>query len=121
MSLEQVALLGPVATGVVALVALVVGVVTIVQRAQADRRDQWWKRAQWALDLSLEDDAPRAAVGLAVLVYLADSGLAGREEARLLRAVRSRDVDKEEPLQDDGTDEYELIDPEEDSDGRGTG
>ena len=118
MSLDQIALLGPVATGVVALVSLVVGVVTIVQRGRADRRDHWWQRAQWALDLSLDDDPARAAVGAAVLVHLAGSDLAGREEARLLAAVRSTEVDSEEPRRDDVLYDYRLVDPEEDDDGR---
>lgn len=83
-TLEALAQLGPLATGVAALVALVVGIVTIAQKNRADRRDQWWKRTQWALDAALDDDENRAAVGLAALTYLGESRLAKKDESALL-------------------------------------
>lgn len=55
MTLQEFAQLGPVATTVVAFVAFVIGLATLIQRSGADRRDQWWKRAQWALDVGLDD------------------------------------------------------------------
>ncbi len=87
--LHTLSQLGPVATGVAALVALAVGLVTVRQRREADRRDQWWKRAQWALDLVLSpsESEPRAAVGFAVLERLAMSDLARREELLVLEAA----------------------------------
>jgi hypothetical protein len=71
------------------MVALAVGFVTVRQRREADRRDQWWKRAQWALDLvmSPSESQSRAAVGFAVLERLASSELARREELLVLEAA----------------------------------
>ena len=87
MTLEELAQLGPVATGIAATVALVVGIATIIQRARADGRSEWWRRTQWALDLTLHDDPARQEVGLRALQHLAESNLAGREEARMLEAA----------------------------------
>lgn len=86
-TLEALAQLGPLATGVAALVALVVGIVTIAQKNRADRRDQWWKRTQWALDAALDDDENRAAVGLAALTYLGERRLAKKDESALLEVA----------------------------------
>lgn len=87
--LHTLSQLGPVVTGVAALVALAVGLVTVRQRREADRRDQWWKRAQWALDLvmSPSESESQAAVGFAVLERLASSDLARREELLVLEAA----------------------------------
>lgn len=86
MTLEQLSLLGPPATGLAATVALIVGVATVRQRTKADRRDQWWKRAQWALDLALCGNNS-AVIGLSVLEHLAESDLAGPDEAEMLEAA----------------------------------
>lgn len=87
--LHTLSLVGPIATGMAALVALTVGLFTLRQRQEADRRDQWWKRAQWALDLVLEpsEDEGKATVGFAVLERLADSDLARKEELLILEAA----------------------------------
>ena len=45
-TLDTIAKLGPIATGLAAIVALIVGLVAITQKSRADRRDQWWKRTQ---------------------------------------------------------------------------
>lgn len=74
--LDILAALGPLATLLVVLAA----VVTVRQRASADRRDQWWQRAEWALDRALDGDPGRREMGLAMLSVLADSGLARRDE-----------------------------------------
>lgn len=87
MSLEQVGQLGPAAIALAAVVALIVGLAPARRRAGADRRGQWWKRAQWALDLTLEQDPHRRAVGLAALEVLATSDLARPEEVRLLEVA----------------------------------
>ncbi len=77
--LDVLAALGPFATLLVVLAALV----TVRQRTAADRREQWWQRAQWALDRALDDDPAPRELGLAVLSVLADSGLARQEEVAL--------------------------------------
>ncbi|MCU1565549.1 MAG: hypothetical protein JWQ56_486 [Pseudarthrobacter sp.] len=78
------AALAPLATLGVVLVAYL----TYRQRSQADRRDQWWKRAQWAIDSALnEADPPRRLAGLKVLVQLIGSDLATAEDADLMSAL----------------------------------
>jgi len=75
--LDVISRLGPVATGVVAVSALFVGISTIRQKrgadaevAEAARRDQWWKRAQWSIDRLYEPPEERQIVAWRV----ADSG-----------------------------------------------
>lgn len=86
-TLETLSKLGPIATAVAAVVALIVGIFTVTQRGKADRRDQWWKRAQWAFELTLDEDPQRQAVGLRAMQYLAGSKLTGKDEAQLLEAA----------------------------------
>lgn len=67
--------------------ALAVGLAAVRQRGRADAREQWWKRAHWALDLTLSEDFRRAARGWAVLRHLSRSDLASEDERRLLAAL----------------------------------
>ena len=85
--LGTLSLLGPVATGAAALVALAVGIATIRQRDRADRREQWWRRAEWALGLTLSGDEEAVRRGYAVLDHLVRSDLATDDERGLLRAA----------------------------------
>ena len=63
------AAVAPLATFGVVLVAFL----TYRQRAHADRREQWWLRAQWAIDSALNDaDPQRRLAGLKVLVQLTE-------------------------------------------------
>jgi hypothetical protein len=78
------AAIAPLATFGVVLVAYL----TYRQRSRADRRDQWWKRAQWAIDSALNDaDPQRRLAGLKVLVQLIGSDLATAEDADLMSAI----------------------------------
>ncbi len=78
------AAIAPLATFGVVLVAYL----TYRQRSRADRRDQWWKRAQWAIDSALNDaDPQRRLAGLKVLVQLIGSDLATAEDAELMSAL----------------------------------
>jgi len=87
-ALEAVALIGPWVTATAAIGALIVGILTINQRFAADRREHWWKRAQWAFNLAMSGDSPEEKeVGLRVLRYLNRSRLTHRDEARLISAV----------------------------------
>lgn len=85
--LGALSLLGPVATGAAAIVALAVGIATVRQRDRADRREQWWRRAEWALGLTLSDDREQMSQGYAVLAFLARSDLATRDEQGLLASL----------------------------------
>lgn len=87
--------LGPAATMLAAIVALAVGWGTISQKYRNDARDQWWKRAQWALDWATatpsEGDRAqldeRVDVALAVLRGLAESPLASADDAEMIGQV----------------------------------
>lgn len=94
--------LAPLATFVVATVALYVGLRTIRQRDLADRRDQWWKRFQWAADLTVNGDDHAQGLGLDVLDLLGTSSLAGAEEVELLEAAITAALDRRPELLDDG-------------------
>lgn len=94
--------LAPIATLVVATVALYIGLRTIRQRDLADRRDQWWKRFVWAMELTLADDLADKDLGLDVLELLGRSGLAGREEIEILDAGLTAALLRRADVLDDG-------------------
>ncbi|MGP4032895.1 hypothetical protein [Pseudarthrobacter sp. 1C304] len=87
---EVLAALGPLAVLLGALIAGVVGWRTLQQKAEADNRSEWWKRAQWALDAVHSGDKQRGAVGLKVLTVLGESELAGDGELAVLHAATER-------------------------------
>lgn len=75
---------GPIATAGSAGVVLLAAAITVRQRNRADRKDQWWKRTQWAMDLTLSDDEEAQVLGLAVLEQQIGSRLADDEDVKLL-------------------------------------
>lgn len=86
------AAVAPLATFGVVLVAYL----TYRQKSHADRRDQWWKRAQWGIDSALSDaDPQRRLAGIKVLVQLIGSDLATAEDAELMSALAAGIQDQE--------------------------
>lgn len=79
-----VAAAAPLATLLAALIAGTIAAVALIQRHRADKRDQWWKRAQWAMDLAITGDLPAKLVGLKALSQLGQSKLLAREEEEFL-------------------------------------
>lgn len=59
--------LQPLVTGVAAFVVLAGTAFTVRQRYRADRREQWWGRTQWALDLLVSGEQDRVYLALLVL------------------------------------------------------
>lgn len=57
------------------------------QALDAGRRDQWWARAQWAIDASLDQGSGRRLAGLIVLTSLKTSRLATRQDAELFDEI----------------------------------
>jgi hypothetical protein len=57
------------------------------QRTRADRKAQWWARAQWALDLTVSGDTDKATIGHRVLSSLAESEWADEHEADVIAAA----------------------------------
>lgn len=51
------------------------------------RKQQWWDRARWALDLPLSDDSLRREVGIGVLDALGSSEFAREHEVDLVEAA----------------------------------
>lgn len=71
------------------------------QRERAERKAQWWLRAQWALDLTLSQDTETRTVGFQVLEALATSEWAEEHEADIIAAATERaltqDGDTDDP------------------------
>lgn len=84
---DVLASLGPLAILLAALIAAFIGWRSMQTQAEANRRAQWWERAEWALDASMAAHLDRRVVGLGVLALLAESSLAGEEEARILQVA----------------------------------
>jgi flagellar biogenesis protein FliO len=77
--------LSPLAVLVAAIVAATVGLLSLRQKARADNRSEWWRRAQWALDASLSRSRSEAEMGQKAIEILGHSELASREELALLK------------------------------------
>jgi hypothetical protein len=78
------------AAAVVAAVIAFIGVSrNLKAQRNANRKQQWWERARWALDLTLDDDSSTRAVGFEVLDALARSEYADEHEAEVIDAAVS--------------------------------
>jgi hypothetical protein len=65
----------------------------LAQRREADRRDQWWQRTQWAIDLAMDRDFSRAIVGLVALKHLLASDLCTDEDYEMLDKIGGAKID----------------------------
>ena len=59
----------------------------IDQRENQARREEWWRRFQWATELALSDDEHRATIGVVLLRDAAQSPLAGEAKLRAVQGV----------------------------------
>jgi hypothetical protein len=78
---------GALATALGAAIAFLVGIITVGQRSKADRRAEWWRRAQWAIDHATSDREEVVEAGLISMTHLIDSALATDEDIRLVREL----------------------------------
>lgn len=85
--LQIAAAAAPLVTLLAAIIAAVIAMVTLIRRHRADKRDQWWKRAQWAMDLAIGGDLPTKEIGVLALEQLGRSKLIAGEEAQFLYEV----------------------------------
>jgi hypothetical protein len=81
-------------TPLAALLALVFAVIalcrlTAAPAAGSGRRAEWWSRAEWAMDLALDDKLERRKAGLALLEQLSTDRFVGKEDALLVAQVRA--------------------------------
>ncbi|TPW77579.1 hypothetical protein [Schumannella soli] len=59
---------------------------------QAERKEQWWKRAEWALNLTLSDESAIREVGYETLRSLSTSEYAAVHEADIIGAATNRSL-----------------------------
>ncbi len=64
------------------------------QRLQTDKRDQWWKRAQWAIDAALDSNEQVQFTGLQVLTNLKTDSLATPEDVAIFDSI-AEDIQEE--------------------------
>jgi hypothetical protein len=87
-------LLSPGFAGAAAVLAAVIAYLAARRQAAVNRetarRDQWWDRARWALDLTLIDDPECRIIGLATLGALATSEWAAEHEGDVIAAATER-------------------------------
>lgn len=80
--------------GAAAVVAAIIAYFAARHQAKtnrvAQRKEQWWKRAEWALKLTLSDDRELRIVGFETLQSLAESEWAGEHEADVVAAASDR-------------------------------
>lgn len=91
--LQYVAAFAPLSTLLAAVIAGWIAWRTLAQRREADRRDQWWQRTQWAIGLAMDPDFSRAVVGLIALRHLAGSDLCTAEDYEMLDKIGGAKID----------------------------
>lgn len=101
----------PQATLIAAAGFAVIGSVTVWQRLRADRRDQWWKRTQWAVDLAMSDDEYSQIIGWAAIARISKARLATREDRLLLRQVVdvALDLEADDSGEDDNDNDTNIV------------
>lgn len=78
-------------------VAVMVGAAGLAQKWANDRREALWKRAQWAIDLTLSDSPAKRLLGYKVIRELAQlHNLSDTDQGILANAVR-RALDDGDP------------------------
>lgn len=102
------------AAAVVAAVLALIGVrrASAVQRQNA-RKDQWWDRLKWAVDLVLSGDEARANAGLAALTAITQAHGFDQDELNFVERIAGLFLEPEES----GTLEAEAERREEGTDG----
>lgn len=74
----------------------------LAHQRSVDRRQQWWLRAQWAIDRSISPDPVAKQVGTAALVVLADED-ADPADLALLLVAAEEGVDSSGPTAHTGS------------------
>lgn len=76
------------------------------QRERQGRREEWWRRFQWAIELAMSDSERKSQVGVALLDALANSSLATADEVAATSAVNDpivrRSLTPSDQQEDDG-------------------
>jgi hypothetical protein len=92
--------------GIAAVIAAVIAFVAASRQSritrEANRKEQWWARAQWALDLTLSDRAENREIGLRTLLALAESEWAAENEGDIIAAATAWSLESSEPAASQG-------------------
>lgn len=82
---QIIAAFGPLVVIIGAVLIAVIGWLTLRDlETKAGSQPDWWHRARWALEASLDEDPARREVGLAALQLLNESSLSGKEESLII-------------------------------------
>jgi hypothetical protein len=99
-------LLSPGFGGAAAVLAAVIAFLAARRQAEvnrvAGRKEQWWKRAEWALNLTLSDKSENRIVGLDTLDALSRSEWAAEHEGDVIAAATEWALGEPEPEPDQG-------------------
>lgn len=96
----------PYATAVAALIAAVIALFTLDHRRRADSRAEWWRRVEYAMDLTREMDKVGRNTGMQLLNHLLDDRrwdpadvrtLAEANEILISELVNSLTLENENP------------------------
>ncbi len=98
------ALGAPEASLIAASLVFVVGSASLTQKARNDRRDAWWKRAQWAIDKALSDDSLSRQIGTDSLDVLIRAPGRSRHDLQIILAAAARALDRSVDAGDDVND-----------------
>ena len=100
-TLLDLALLAPLGTLMAVVIAYTAYVqrstadrLTIQQKTEADNRNAWWSRVQWAIDACLSDDRQRRTTGLVAIEQMQASSLATSGDQKLLEAIALEVLEK---------------------------
>lgn len=86
---QVVAALTPFAASLALVFALIALCrLTAAPALRSQRRAEWWSRAEWAMDMALDDKPDRRKAGLALLEQLSTYRFVDKEDALLLGQVR---------------------------------
>lgn len=91
---------GPVGLLLVGLVGSGVAYSSYRQRRHADRRAEWWRRVQFAVEMALSDDPETSRVGAELLGALGTIDEATSKDTRLLKQIL-RIIRDEEDIESD--------------------
>ncbi len=72
---------------VAACIAFLAASRSVRGQRETARKQQWWDRARWALDLTLSEESLRREVGIGVLDALGSSEFADEHEVDLVEAA----------------------------------
>lgn len=86
---QVAAALTPLATSLVLLFVVVTLGRLTTATAVSSRRAESWTRAEWAMEMALDDKPERRKVGLAVLDQLSTDRLVGNEDAQIVALARA--------------------------------